>query len=93
VAVNRLATWVRARLAWLRFAAWVGAVGTAALLFRNDQDQDTERCQARNDSIRVAALTVAGWLVDQSPDAPPARVEAALADLNERLDAADLDCT
>ncbi len=91
--MSRLAAWVRARIAWLRFAAWVGAVGTAALLFRNDQALDTERCQARNDSIRVASLTVANWLVDQSPDAPPERVAAALADLNERLDAADIDCT
>ncbi len=80
-------------MAWLRFAAWVGAVGTAALLFRNDQAQDLERCQARNDSIRVAVLIGAESLVAQNPDADPARVDRYLTDLNDRLDAAELDCT
>lgn len=60
--------------------------------FRELADQRHEGCVNRNNSTRVAVLIGAESLVAQSSDAPQDRVDAYLADLNERLDAAEIDC-
>lgn len=81
------------RLAWLRLGAYASVVVAGAYGFWIDDQQDAERCRARNDSIRVAVLIGAEALVAQAPDADPDDVDRYLADLNRRLDAAEIDCT
>jgi hypothetical protein len=81
------------RQAWARFGAYAAVVTAGAWGFWVDHQQDRARCEARNDSIRVAVLIGAESLVAVAPEADPDRVDRYLSDLDERLDAATIDCT